>query len=80
MPKITVAALKSHLRGRSHDELVGDIADLFTKLDAVKDYYALRLSGPTEDVIAPYKARIKDEFFPARAATARRGWRSPARP
>ncbi len=66
MTKITLTVLKRQLKGRSHDELVGDIADLFTRFDEVKDYYALRLAGPSEDVAATYKARIRNEFFPAR--------------
>lgn len=66
MAKITLTALKRHLAQHSHDELVGDIADLFTRLDAVKDYYALRLTGPSEDLVAGYKAKIENEFFPAR--------------
>jgi len=66
MAKVTLTALKQYLAGRSPNELRADIADLFTKLDAVKDYYTLRLNGPDEDVVASYKARIKNEFFPAR--------------
>ena len=66
MAKVTLTDLKRHLAQRSHDELVSDIADLFTRLDAVKDYYALRLTGPSEDLIAGYKATIRNEFFPTR--------------
>jgi hypothetical protein len=66
MSKITLGTLKKHLKQRSHDELVADIAELFTRLDAVKDYFALQLQGPYVDVSEEYKARIKAEFFPAR--------------
>jgi hypothetical protein len=72
MSKVTLRALKQHLGPRSRDELIGDIADLFTRLDAVKDYYALRLNGPSEELVAAYKARIKREFFPARGFGAAR--------
>ncbi len=66
MARATLPVLKQYLAGRPVDELRADIADLFAKLDAVKDYYTLRLNGPDEDVAASYKARIKNEFFPAR--------------
>lgn len=72
MSKITLTALKQHLRARSHEELIADIADLFTRLDVVKDYYALRLNGPSDDLISSYKARIRHEFFPARGYGAAR--------
>jgi hypothetical protein len=72
MSKITLTALKQYLRSRSRDEVIEDIVDLFTRLDAVKDYYALRLNGPSEDLIASYKARIRHEFFPARGYGAAR--------
>ncbi len=67
MTKITLRQLKQHLKQRSHDELIGDIADLFVKLDPVKDYYQLRLGeGHNEELLEKYKAMIKREFFPAR--------------
>jgi uncharacterized protein DUF6155 len=63
--KVTVRDLKRHLAGRTHNELVGDIADLFSKLDAVKDYYQLRLGDSAdEDVLVKYKKSIQHEFFP----------------
>jgi hypothetical protein len=66
MSKVTLTVLKKYLRQRSQDELISDIVDLFTRLDAVKDFYTLRLDGPGEDLIAKYKATIQHEFFPAR--------------
>jgi hypothetical protein len=67
MAKLTPKQLEKHLNARSHDDLVIDILELFKRLDAVKDFYQLRLSGtPTEEVLERYKAQIKKEFFPAR--------------
>ncbi len=67
MDKLTLRALKQYLKQRSQEELIADIADLFTRLDAVKDYYQLRLAEkPSAELLDKYKARIKDEFFPVR--------------
>lgn len=66
MSKLTLTQLKQYLNGRSHDELVAEIADLWKKLDEVKDYYATRLGTGEVQVIDKYKAQIKHEFFPAR--------------
>jgi len=64
---MTVRALKQYLSQRSHDDLMSDIVDLFTKLDAVKDYYQMRLGGDSSgELLAKYKAAIQHEFFPAR--------------
>ncbi len=37
--KITLTELKKHLRKKSDVELVEEIADLYKKFDAVKEYY-----------------------------------------
>jgi hypothetical protein len=67
MSKITRTQLKQYLKQRSYDELMDDLLDLFSRLDAVKDYYRLRLSNePDVDLLNAYKSRIRDEFFPAR--------------
>lgn len=68
MGKITLTALKNHLHQRSKAELVDDIADLFNRLDGVKEYYQLKLAGDegVAHVLEKYRALIKNEFFPAR--------------
>jgi hypothetical protein len=67
MAKIGVRQLRTYLTSRDHDELVDDIVELFKRLDAVKDYYQLRLADSYDEALLErYKARIKDEFFPAR--------------
>ncbi|MEM9001959.1 MAG: DUF6155 family protein [Cyanobacteria bacterium P01_F01_bin.86] len=64
-PKLTT--LKQYLKVRSQAELIEDIAELFKKIPAVKDYYQLKLDPQSEDqVIEKYKKVIQDEFFPAR--------------
>ena len=65
--KLTVRELKAYLKSRTQEELVNDIAELFGKLDAVRDYYALRLlRGYDEELLTRYKAVIENEFFPKR--------------
>jgi hypothetical protein len=66
MGKLSLATLKRHLKQRSSEELISEIADLFIRIDAVRDYYGLKLVGASEELFATYKARIKNEFFPAR--------------
>ena len=67
MSKISVRDLKRYLKQRTHDELVADIATLFKKFDAVKEYYQIQLDETsTEEIVDRYKADIKQEFFPAR--------------
>jgi Family of unknown function (DUF6155) len=64
---ISIGALKRYLRPRSREELVADIADLFTRFDSVRDYYHTRLAPEDEAVvIEKYKAVIKNEFLPMR--------------
>ena len=59
--------LKRYLNTLSKDELVNELAVLFGKLDAVRDYYQAQLDPAGEDqVVAKYKAIIEKEFFPAR--------------
>jgi len=73
MQKITLRELKQHLSQLSHEELVNDIAELFGKLDAVKDFYQVRLvGGYDEQLLETYKAKIKHEFFPVRGFGAMR--------
>ena len=65
--KITLRELRQYLKGRSQAELIDDIADLFSKLEPVRDYYSIRLgAGHDEGLLARYKAIIQQEFFPAR--------------
>ncbi len=67
MPQITIKDLKHYLSQRSQQELVGEIVELFKRLDGVKDYYAVRLyGGYDEELLEEYKERVKDEFFPDR--------------
>ena len=63
----SVTDLKRYLKVRSQAELIDDIAELFKKIPAVKDYYQLKLNPQAEEqVIEKYKKVIQDEFFPAR--------------
>ncbi len=65
MSNLTVGLLKQYLRQRSQTELVEEIAELFTRLDTVKDYYQLRL-GTDEEALKKYKNIIEKKFFPTR--------------
>ena len=54
--KLTVRELRAYLKSRTQEELANDIAELFSKLDAVRDYYTLRLlHGFDEELLARYK-------------------------
>ena len=67
MNKISVRDLQVYLKQRTHDELVNDIATLFKRFDAVKDYYQLQLDETSSKAITDrYKAVIRQEFFPER--------------
>jgi len=57
-----------YLKTRERDELAADIMALYTRLEAVRDYYELlQLMGShSEELLDRYKARIKEAFFPKR--------------
>ena len=64
---IKLGGLKPYLKQASREQLAADIADLFTKFEAVRDYYQAKLFPESEaQVIEKYKATIKHEFFPER--------------
>ena len=65
--KLTVRELRAYLKSRSQEELANDIAELFGQVDAVRDYYSMRLlRGFDEELLTRYKAVIENEFFPKR--------------
>jgi hypothetical protein len=65
MAKLTARQLKMYLKTRERDELVADIMALYTRQEAVRDYYELQVTGShSDELLNRYKARIKDEFFP----------------
>jgi hypothetical protein len=67
MAKLTAKQLEKHLDARSHDDLVIDILEMFKRLDAVKDFYQLRLDDShNEELLERCKAQIEKEFFPKR--------------
>jgi hypothetical protein len=67
MKKLTLRELRQHLKNKSHDELVNDIATLFTKFDTVKEYYIMQLGGTHSlQLLDQYKSVIRHEFFPPR--------------
>jgi hypothetical protein len=66
-PKINLTILKKHLKERSQEELIADIAELYKRFQPVKDYYQIQLAPQDETkVAAKYKKIIEDQFFPAR--------------
>jgi Family of unknown function (DUF6155) len=67
MKKLTLRELKLYLKNKSPDDLVNDIATLFTKFDAVKEYYTMQLGGSySPQLLDQYKSIIRHEFFPSR--------------
>ncbi|HEY9663841.1 MAG TPA: DUF6155 family protein [Allocoleopsis sp.] len=64
---LSVTTLKKHLKDCPKEVLIDDIAELFKRFPAVKDYYQLKLSpGDDSQVLDKYKKVIEKEFFPAR--------------
>jgi hypothetical protein len=73
MKEMTLRELKQRLKNKSRDELVNDIATLFTKFEAVKEYYAMQLGDTYSlQLLDKYKSVIKREFFPSRGYGAAR--------
>ena len=66
MKEISLKNLKEYLKQRSKEELIGEISDLFTKYEYVKDYYQVKLGQSDGQVLQKYKDIIEDEFFPTR--------------
>lgn len=59
--------LKQYLGTRSREQLIAEIGEMFSKIDAVKDYYRSKLNlGYSAEVSGKYKSVIKHEFFPER--------------
>ena len=59
--------LKQYLNTRSKEQLIAEIGDIFSKIEAVKDCYQSKLNlGYSVEVGEKYKSIIKHEFFPAR--------------
>ncbi len=65
--KINLTILKRYLKTRSQEELIGDIAELFKRFEAVKDFYQIQLYPEEQKQVAErYKKIIENEFFPTR--------------
>jgi hypothetical protein len=59
--------LKQYLGTRSREQLIAEIGEVFSKIEAVKDYYQSKLNlGYSAEVSEKYKSAIKHEFFPER--------------
>lgn len=64
---LSITTLKKHLKTASHEQLVSDIADLFSRFESVRDYYQTKLAPEDSSaVVKKYKTIIKNEFLPAR--------------
>ena len=67
MNNISKSTLKTYLNQRSREQLIADIADLFTKFRVVRNYYQARLYPVDEEqLVRKYKTVIQREFFPER--------------
>lgn len=58
--------LNKYLSTLSDKELIKEIKKLYDKFPAVQAYYGMELSPDTEAIVAEYKQRIKEEYFPKR--------------
>ena len=67
MNNISKSTLNTYLNQRSREQLIADIADLFTKFRVVQNYYQARLHPvDKEQLVQKYKTVIQREFFPER--------------
>ena len=67
MKNLTISKLKKALSGKSENDLLEEIINLFKKIPQVKEYYTLALSEEGEELIFDkYKEIITNEFFPKR--------------
>ena len=67
MKNITISKLKKSLSGKSENQLLEEIINLFNKIPQVKEYYTLAFSEEGEELILDkYKGIITNEFFPKR--------------
>ncbi len=67
MKNITISKLKKSLSGKSENELLDEIINLFKKIPQVKEYYTLAFSEKGEELILDkYKKIVTNEFFPKR--------------
>ncbi|PSR11596.1 MAG: hypothetical protein DA408_20075 [Bacteroidetes bacterium] len=58
--------LNKYLGTLSDKELIKEIKKLYDKFPAVQAYYGMELSPNTEAMVAEYKQRIREEYFPKR--------------
>jgi len=64
---MSVSKLKTLLADKSQKELISEIAELYKKLNSVKDFYDVQLNDlEGEVVLQKYKNVIQNEFFPTR--------------
>jgi hypothetical protein len=60
MKPIDVKELKRFLQSKSQEELIGQITELFTQFDQVKDFYQIRFNPALND--APIREKYKNEI------------------
>jgi hypothetical protein len=58
--------LKKFLTELSKDELIKEVEKLYSRFSQVKTFYDVELSGDTSSLLETAKAKIKNEYFPAR--------------
>ena len=61
--KPTLTKLKKHLRKKTQDELIDEVANLYKKLSSVKEYYQSSLFGDDLTVLNKYKKVVEEEFI-----------------
>jgi len=58
--------LTKYLNSLTTEELQREVKKLYDKFGLVRKYYELELGDNSEKVLAEYKERIKEEYFPKR--------------
>ncbi len=60
---LSVTTLKKYLKDCPKEALIDDIAELFKRFPAVKDYYQLKLSsGDDSQVLDKYKEKVQNDI------------------
>ena len=65
MSKLTKRELKKHLKRYSSEALIEDISILFQRFKGVEEYYQMKFSQESDQMLLErYQRSIRHEFFP----------------
>lgn len=64
MSRLTKSSLQKHLNHLEKEDLVEELAKLFTKFKNVNEYYQMEFGEDTQLVVNQYKQKIRKIYFP----------------